>query len=128
MDYRKSVYTGRVQDPEAVYLGSEAFPAYGDGVHDDTENLQRAVNYVKKNLNFGIVFLPEGKYLISDTVYMPQAVRLIGYGENRPEIVLQDHAPGFDVPHPENKSGGKEMLWFVARAVEKPEEDRKSVV
>ena len=92
MDYRNSVYTGRLKDPEAVYLGSEAFPAYGDGIHDDTENLQYAVNYVKKNLNFGIVFLPEGKYLISDTVYMPQAVRLIGYGAKRPEIILQDHA------------------------------------
>ncbi|MBQ6549952.1 MAG: SMP-30/gluconolactonase/LRE family protein [Lachnospiraceae bacterium] len=122
MDYRGSVYTGRLQDKEAVYLGTEAFPAFADGIHDDTENIRRAVNYVKKNLNFGIVFMPEGEYLISDTVYMPQAVRLIGYGKNRPEIVLQDHAPGYDVPHPENKSGGKEMLWFVARAVEKPED------
>ena len=122
MDYRKSVYTGKPKDPDAVYLGSEAFPAFGDGVRDDSENLQRAVNYVKQNLNFGIVFLPEGKYLISRTIYMPQAVRLIGYGANRPEIILQDHAPGYDVPHPENKSGGKEMLWFVSRAVEKPED------
>lgn len=120
MDYRKSVYTARLQDRDAVYLGSEAFPAYGDGVRDDTANLQKAINFVKKTMNFGIVFLPEGKYLISDTIYMPQAVRLIGFGKNRPEIVLKDHAPGYDIPHPDSKSGGKEMLWFVSGAVDTP--------
>ena len=122
MNYRASVYTGRPADPEAVYLGSEAFPVYGDGIRDDTENIQRAVNHVKETLNFGIVFLPEGKYLVSDTIYMPTAVRLIGYGKKRPEILLKDHAPGFDVPHPESKSGGKEVFWFVARPVHKPED------
>ena len=122
MDYRKSVYTKRPSDPEAAYLGSAEFPVFGDGIHDDTENIQKAVNYVKETLNFGIVFMPEGKYLVSNTIYMPTSIRLIGYGEHRPEVILQDHAPGYGEPHPESKSGGKEVFWFVARPVHKPED------
>ena len=117
-----SVYRTLPADPQALVLGSEAFPAYGDGLHDDTKNLQYALNTLKRRDNFGIVFLPEGKYLISDTVFIPKSIRLIGVGENRPEIILREHAPGYDVPHPENKSGGKEMIWFVDSPVEKPED------
>ena len=104
-------------DPQAIVLGSPEYPAFGDGIGDDTKNIQAALNGLKERHNFGIVFLPEGKYRISDTIYIPKAIRLIGVGEKRPEIILAPNAPGYDVPHPENKSGGKEMIWFVDRAV-----------
>ena len=70
----ESVYTMIPNDPQACVLGSEAYPAYGDGVHDDTANIQKAINDLKTNENFGIVYVPEGTYLISDTIYVPNAI------------------------------------------------------
>ncbi len=120
----QSVYRMLPDDPQAIVLGSPEYPAFGDGIGDDTKNIQAALNGLKERDNFGIVFLPEGKYRISDTIYIPKAIRLIGVGEKRPEIILAPNAPGYDVPHPENKSGGKEMIWFVDRAVYAPSDIR----
>ena len=50
---------------------------------DVSDALQAAINQVKKEKNFGILFIPEGKYKISKTIYIPTAIRLIGYGKNR---------------------------------------------
>ena len=49
------------------------FGAYGDGIHDDTESIQKAINKTKSNL-----YIPSGNYKIS-----PTAQYLIeGYGSN----------------------------------------------
>ena len=61
----QSVYRTLPPDPQAIVLGQGDFPVYGDGLHDDTKNLQQTLNALKKRDNFGIVFLPEGKYRIS---------------------------------------------------------------
>lgn len=108
----ESVYTMIPNDPQACVLGSEAYPTYGDGVHDDTANIQKAINELKTNENFGIVYVPEGTYLISDTIYVPKAIRLIGCGKNRPLFVLKDHAEGFDRCYPDDKGGYKYMIWY----------------
>ena len=41
-----SYYTVRLNDPKAVYL--DAFGASGDGVADDTDAIQRAINRVQE--------------------------------------------------------------------------------
>ena len=48
---------------------------------DVSDELQKAVNMVVEEYGYGIVFVPEGKYLLSKTIYIPKAVRIIGYGE-----------------------------------------------
>ena len=48
---------------------------------DVSDALQAAINQVKKEKNFGILFIPEGKYKISKTIYVPGSIRLIGYGK-----------------------------------------------
>ncbi len=111
--YLDSVYTLRPDDPQAVYVEPDGVSVFGDGVHDDTQAIQDAICRVKNTHNFGIVFLREGTYLISKTLFIPKAVRLIGFGEKRPKLVLKDNAPGFDTFDETDKLGGHYMVWFV---------------
>ena len=110
-----SVYTIKPADPEAVYFTPEAFSIKADGKTDVSEALQKAINLVKTQQNFGILYIPEGNYLISKTIYVPGAVRLIGYGKNRPEIILGKNTPGY-----QDKENF--MIWFTGGIVEKGRE------
>ena len=84
---------------------------------DVTQALQQAINDLKDRDNYGIVYLAQGTYQISGTIYVPPSIRLIGYGEERPVIVLSKKSPGFDQPHPEDEGNAKYMFWFVANTV-----------
>ena len=53
---------------------------------DVSDVLQQALYDLKTTHNFEILFLPEGKYLISKTIYVPQAIRIIGYETNRMQL------------------------------------------
>jgi hypothetical protein len=113
-----SVYLQKIEDPEAVYFTPENFNITADGKTDVSEALQSAVNRVKKQYNFGIVFIPEGTYRISKTIYVPQAVRLIGYGRNRPLIVLAKNSPGYGQEPADDKGKAGYMFWFTGGLVE----------
>ena len=78
-----------------------------------SNELQNAIKTVVDKAGYGVLFIPEGEYLLSKTIYVPKAVRLIGYGDNRPHFILKDNAEGFNEPHPENKGGFKYLFWFV---------------
>jgi hypothetical protein len=67
----------------------------GDGRADDTAAIQRAIDASADRGGGGIVFLPEGEYRITSTLYMWPGVRLFGTGARRPRIVLGDNTPGF---------------------------------
>ena len=43
----------------------------------------------------GVVFMPEGRYRITKTIYIWPSVRLIGFGQARPVILLGANTPGF---------------------------------
>lgn len=108
----ESVYTEKPNDPEAFY-----FPA-SNGKTDVSESLQNAINDVHRKSNFGIVFLPEGTYKISKALYIPRAVRLIGYGKKRPTIVLAKNSPGFQQEVENDKGKASYMIWFTNSRVE----------
>lgn len=110
-----SFYPLKPNDEHAIFLTPGAYGIVGDGKTDDTAAIQAAITDMKQKLTFGIVYLPEGKYLISDTIYIPKAIRLIGYGAERPEIILKEHAPGYDCAYPEDKGNSKYMIWFVGK-------------
>lgn len=110
----KSFYQTRLQDEDAAYFTPENFKITNDGKTDVSDELQRAINEVKTNYNFGIVFIPAGTYKISKTIYIPTAVRVIGYGNMRPVIVLADNAPGFQEEYPQDKGNAKYMFWFTS--------------
>lgn len=113
-----SFYKQKLNDPEAVYFTPDKFNIQTDGRKDVSDELQRAVNQVKREKNFGIVFIPDGTYTISKTIYIPNAVRLIGYGNKRPIIVLGKNSPGYQTPDPSDKGKAKYMFWFTGGIVE----------
>ena len=63
-----SVYPQRPDDREAFYFTPENYGIRADGRTDVSDAQQSAINQVKKEKNFGILFIPEGKYRISKTI------------------------------------------------------------
>lgn len=102
-----SVYTRKPSDSEAYYFTPENYGFKADGKSDVTEALQKAINQVKREKNYGILFLPEGNYRISKPIQIPAAVRLIGYGKKRPVIYLGANTPGY-------KTDRNYMIWFTS--------------
>ncbi|MFT7233828.1 MAG: hypothetical protein ACI8TA_003055 [Cyclobacteriaceae bacterium] len=107
----QSVYTHVPDDQEAHVFNPELFNLKADGKHDISDALQLAINKLKKERNFGILFIPEGKYLISKTIYVPKAIRIIGYGKNRPEFILGKNTVGY-------QDKFNYMFWFTSNLVE----------
>jgi len=90
-----SYYPSRLDDPKAVYLTPENFPVHGDGIADDTDAVQQAINNVQETTNQGILFIPSGRYRLSKTIYIWPGIRVIGFGETRPVFVLGADTSGF---------------------------------
>ncbi|MBQ2642304.1 MAG: SMP-30/gluconolactonase/LRE family protein [Eubacterium sp.] len=103
----RSVIREKVSDPNAIYF---TMPPQTDGLVDVSEELQNAIDQVVNTYGFGVLFIPEGTYMLSRTIYIPKAVRLIGYGENRPKFVLADNTEAFKT---KKKIPYKPLLWFV---------------
>ncbi|MBX6315488.1 MAG: glycoside hydrolase family 55 protein, partial [Isosphaeraceae bacterium] len=90
---------------DAGIVNVKDYGAKGDGVHDDTAAIQRALD---EQPNQGaIVYLPNGTYRISDTLKWPHGPRggmeqknttLQGQSRDRTIIRLQDACPGYDDP------------------------------
>ncbi|HEV2481162.1 MAG TPA: glycosyl hydrolase family 28-related protein [Puia sp.] len=109
----QSIYRLRPQDPKAIYFTPDQYKITADGRTDVSDALQAAIRTVKTRYNFGVVFIPEGKYLITRTIYIPTAVRLIGYGRTRPLFILGANSPGFQHPDSADKGRAHYMFWFV---------------
>ncbi len=112
-----SFYTVKLDDPQAVYLTPGNFPVHADGKGDDTDALQAAIDKVADTTHQGIVFVPEGSYRLSKTVYVWEGVRLIGYGKERPKFVLAPNTPGYQEANPykpDVPGSGNYMLHFVS--------------
>jgi sugar lactone lactonase YvrE len=90
-----SYYTGRPEDPRAFYLTPDNFPIRGDGIADDSDALQQAINKIQETRWQGILFVPSGRYRISRTIYIWPGIRVIGYGRTRPVLLLGENTPGY---------------------------------
>ena len=109
--HAQSCFTQRPDDSRAVDFTKEAFGAHADGVADDTEALQQAMNQGRG----GIVLIPEGRYRLTKTLYVATGTRVFGYGKNRPVFVLASNTPGFQEPGRGWPFGdGKYMVHFAA--------------
>jgi len=102
-----SIYTQKIEDTAAAYFTP-------DTKTDVSIQLQTAIDQLKRDRNFGILFIPEGTYIISKTIYIPGAIRLIGYGSHRPLIVLKKNSPGFQEEDPKDKGRSRYMFWFTS--------------
>ena len=72
--------------------------------------LQKAIDVVQETTVEGIVFVPEGRYRVSATLHVWPGIRIIGFGEKRPVLVLEDHTPGYQ--DPENP---RNLVFFAGR-------------
>ena len=120
----ESVYQDILNDPEAVYFTPQNFSITADGRTDVSDELQKAIDLIKTEKNFGILFIPAGKYRISKTIYIPKAVRLIGYGRERPLIFLAENSPGYQKPVESDKGRANYMFWFTSGTVDEGESPR----
>jgi sugar lactone lactonase YvrE len=108
-----SIYPSRLNDPAAVYLTAGDFPVHADGIQDDSAAVQAAIDKLQAGKGEGIVFVPQGRYRISRTIYLWPGIRLIGYGAQRPVFVLGPNTPGFQ--------DGIAYMFFFAGARPRPE-------
>jgi hypothetical protein len=112
-----SVFQKKPNDSEAYFFTPENFNIKADGKMDVSDALQTAINKVKTEKSFGILFIPEGKYRITKTIYVPGAIRLIGYGVNRPEIILGKNTPGYQILDSTSRYQEKYMIFFTGGLV-----------
>src|SRR5713226_6136502 len=93
--FASSYYPARIDDAKAIYLTNKSFPVQGDGVADDSDAIQQAINKVQETTNQGILFVPAGRYRLTKTIYIWPGIRLIGFGTTRPVFLLGANTPGF---------------------------------
>ncbi len=110
-----SFYTSRLDDRQAVYVGPGESGARADGIADDTNAIQSAIDRVQQEHGDGIVFLAEGRYRISRTIYVWPMIRVIGFGAKRPVLLLPDHTAGFGDKNNENY-----MVFFAGARPKEP--------
>src|SRR5258708_20683610 len=79
-----SQYPTKLDDAKAVYLTPDNFSVHADGVADDSDALQQAINKVQETTTQGILFLPSGRYRITKTIYICPSIRVIAYRKPRP--------------------------------------------
>jgi len=96
-----SAFTTRLDDPRAIELTGAA----GDGRADDSAAIQAAIDKAAADRGEGIVFIPQGRYRLTRTIYVWPAVRVIGWGPKRPVFVLGDNTLGFS-------KGIADMVFF----------------
>ncbi len=111
----QSYFPERLEDKSAIYLSETRFGAKGDGAADDTQALQRAINAVADSTRQGVLFIPHGKYRITHTLYVWPGIRLIGYGAQRPLLLLPPNTPGY----------GREAAYMMMFTGERPGGQRR---
>nr|DAM63056.1 MAG TPA: peptidase [Caudoviricetes sp.] len=100
------------------------YGAKGDGVTDDTEAIQRAINENAPTETTGLflgcdIFFPSGTYVISDTIILPAFINLVGEGRGQTMLYLNNN-----VNKPLIKTKGydtfvinKHVRWYITNQV-----------
>jgi hypothetical protein len=76
--------------PQAEWVNIRALGATGDGQADDTQVFREAIERHRT------IYLPTGRYLLSDTLRLRPDTRLIGLHAHSTQLVLRPRTPGFD--------------------------------
>ncbi|HEY3415960.1 MAG TPA: glycosyl hydrolase family 28-related protein, partial [Armatimonadota bacterium] len=82
------------------------FGAVGDGLADDTDAIQAAIDYhagSRGDKHAGIVFFPAGTYRITRPVLLWKGMHLLGHPDHQATLLLSAETPGYanaDAPCP----------------------------
>jgi len=79
--------------PNAGYVNVKDFGAKGNGQHDDTQAIRDAIAATQEN--FQAIYLPNGTYLVSDSIEWGQFRTLQGQSELKTIIKLRDNSPAY---------------------------------
>ncbi len=76
------------------------FGARGDGKHDDTEAVKKAVDALGQKGSGKVLYIPAGTYLVKDTIDFKKQTWKTVIGENRDRTIIRlaDNTKGFDNP------------------------------
>lgn len=104
----------RLLPPQETWRNVRDWGAMGNGKHDDTAALQRALD------EGGPIYLPQGLYRVTDTLQMRPDSALIGMNPISTQLVLDENSPAFAGVGPAkavlpNQCGWPEM-WSMALA------------
>ena len=89
--------------PGDTWVNARTLGARGDGTTDDTAALQKAIDAHRT------VYLPMGKYIVTDTLTLRPDSVLVGLHPNATQLVLPDRTPAFQgVGGPEAAARGAE--------------------
>ena len=65
-----------------ITLNIKDLGAKGDGLTDDTDIFKKAINQIGGEYSTGgTIFIPSGRYIITDTIFIPANVSLVGDGK-----------------------------------------------
>ena len=108
-DFTTSGYrSGRASIPNyPVWVNVMDLGAKGNGVHDDTKALKQAIKNCKA---MGSVYLPEGKYLITDSLLIQKSnINIKGAGQGKTILIFKN---GLEEIYPNyNKEWPNQTKW-----------------
>jgi hypothetical protein len=81
---------------EAGHFNVKDFGAVGDGRTDDTEAFAKALAAEKKINAHAVIYVPDGTYLLTDTLGWAKRRTLLGQSREGVVLKLQDGCDGFD--------------------------------
>ncbi|NBC84457.1 MAG: carbohydrate-binding protein [Bacteroidetes bacterium] len=89
--------------PNSGYINVKDYGAQGDGSTDDTYAIQQAIdnNWTfcgGHSNNYRTLYLPEGTYVVSNTIFWMRWLRFAGEGKDKTIIKLKDNASGYGNP------------------------------
>lgn len=92
-------------------VSPEQFGAYGDGIHDDYQAIQNAINFI----DGGVVELQSKTYIVGDSVVLHRGLKLCGnssYGEENATLKLKDNVNKPVIVTP-NADGGDSTHYMI---------------
>ena len=75
--------------PAETWVNLQTLGVKGDGVTDDTAAIQKAID------EHAAIYIPMGRYLVTDTIHLRPDTVLIGLHPSRTQFDLKDESPGF---------------------------------
>lgn len=78
---------------KSAIVNVKDFGAKGNGIADDSTNIQNAIDYA--NTNGGYIYFPKGSYLLSNTLIIKNSCVFVGDNYNNTVLIINGEKPIF---------------------------------